>query len=91
MEAPMDTNPDEERMLSPRPRPDLLAIKRGLHEALGCSTDTYSLESPECPADQARRSSPLKPLYGGPLSSHHVIPVIEPSRVPQHERNLYQV
>ena len=91
MEAAMDTDLDEERVLSPRPRPDLSAIKRRLHEALGCSTDTYLCESPECPAHQAGRASPTKPLYGGPLSTHNVIPVIEPPRLPHHDRSLYEV
>ena len=40
-QATMNTDPDEERILSPRPQPDLSAIKRRLHEALGCSTNTY--------------------------------------------------
>ena len=53
LEAAMDTDRDEESVLSPRPWPDRSAIKRRLHEALGCSTDTYSCESPECPAPQA--------------------------------------
>ena len=91
MEAAMDTDPDEARVLSPRPRPDLSAIKRRLHEALGCSTDTYPCESPECLAYQARRTSSPKPLYGEPLSTHNVIPVIKPPRLPHHDRNLYQV
>ena len=40
---------------------------------------------------QAPRPSPTKPLYGGPLASHNVIPVIEPPKLPHHDRNLYQV
>ena len=40
---------------------------------------------------QARRPSPTKPLYGGPLSTHNVIPVIEPPRLPHHDRSLYEV
>jgi len=40
---------------------------------------------------QAPRPSPTKPLYGGPLASHNVIPVIEPAKLPHHDRNLYKV
>ena len=39
---------------------------------------------------QARRPSPTKPVYGGPLSSHNIIPVIEQPKLPHHDRNLYQ-
>ena len=91
IEVSMDTDPDEERVLSPRPRPDLSAIKKRLHEALGYSTDTYPCESPECPAHQITRPSPPKPLYRGPLSSHNVIPVIKPPKLPHHDWNLYHV
>ena len=91
MEATMDMEPDRGRILSPRPRPDLSAIKRRLHEALGCTTTNISCESPEYPVHQARRPSPTKPLYEGPLSTHNVIPVIEPPRLPYHDRSLYEV
>ena len=87
----MDIDPDEERLLSPQPCPNLSASKRRLHEALGCSTNAYPCESPEYQAPQARRPSLPKPLYGGPLSTHNIIPVIEPPRLPHHDQNLYQV
>ena len=89
MEAAMDTDPDEERVLFPHPQPDLSAIKRRLHETLGCYTDTDPCESPECPVHQARRLSPTKPLYRGPQSTHNVIPVIKLSKLPHHDRSLY--
>jgi len=41
--------------------------------------------------DQAPRTSPTKRLYGGPLASHNIIPVIEPPKLPHHDRNLYQI
>ena len=40
---------------------------------------------------QARRPSATKPLYGGPLSTHNVIPVSEPPRLAHHDRSLYEV
>ena len=91
MEATMNTEPDRGKILSPRPRPDLSAIKRRLHEALGCTTTIITCESPECPVHQARRPSPTKPLYERPLSTHNVIPFIEPPRLPHHDRSLYEV
>ena len=91
MEAAMDTDPDEERVLSPHPQSDLSAIKRRLHETLGCSTDTYPCESPECPVHQARQLSSTQPLYRGPQSTHNVIPVIKLPKLPHHDRSLYQV
>jgi len=91
MQDAMDPEVDEETILSPPPRPDLSKIKRRLHEALGCTTTSVPCESPECPVHQVPRPSTTKPLYGGPLASHNVIPVIEPPKVPHHDRNLYQV
>ena len=91
MEATMDMETDRGKTFSPRPRPDLSAIIRGLHEALACTTTNIPCESPECPVHQARRPSPTKPLYGGPLSTHNVIPVIERARLPHHDRSLYEV
>ena len=91
MEATMDTEPDRRKILSPRPCPDLSAIKRRLHEALGCTTTNIPCEIPECPVHQARRPSPTGPLYGRPLSTHNVILVIEPPRLPHHDRSLYEV
>jgi len=82
---------NEETILSPRPRPDLSKIKRRLHEALGCTTTNVPCESPEGPVHQDPRPSPTKPLYGEPLASSNVIPVIEPPKLPHHDRNLYQV
>jgi len=87
----MDLVFDEEMILSPRPRPDLSKIKRRLPEALGCMTTNVPYESPECTLHQAHRPLPTKPLYGGPLASHNLIPVIEPPKLPHHDRNLYQV
>jgi len=87
----MDPEIDEGTLLSPRPRPDLSKIKRRLHEALGCTTTNFPCESPECPVHQAPRPSPTQALYRGPLASHNVIPVIEPPKLPHHDRNLYQV
>jgi len=91
MRDAMDPEFNEETIVSPRPRPDLSKIKRRLHEALGCTTTNVPCESPECPVHQAPRPSPTKPLYGGPLASHNVIPVIEPPKLPLHDRNLYKV
>ena len=91
LEAAMDTEPDRGTALSPRPRLDLSAFKRRLHEALGCTTTNIPCESPECPEHQAKRPPPTKPLYGGLLSTHNVIPVIEPPRLPHHDRSLYEV
>jgi len=91
MQDPMDPEINEEAILPPRPRPDLLKIKRRLHEALGCTTTNVPCESSECPVHQAPRPSPTKPLYGGPLASHNVIPVIEPPKLPHHDRNIYKV
>ena len=91
MEATMDMEPDRGTILSPRPRPDLSAIKRRLHEALGFTTTNIPCESPECPVHQARRPSPTKPLYGGSLSIHNVISVIKPPRLPHHDRSLNEV
>ena len=66
--------------------------KRGsLHKALGLTTTNIPCQSPECPVHQARRPSSTKPFYGGPLSTHNVIPVIEPPRLPHHDRSLYEV
>jgi len=87
----MDPEIDKETILSPRPRPDLSKIKRRLHEALGCTTTDVPCESPECPVHQAPTPSPTKPLYGGSLAFHNMIPVIEPRKLPHHDRNLYQV
>jgi len=85
----MDPEIDEEMILSSRPRPDLSKIKRKLHKAPGCTTTNVPCESPECPVHQAPRPSPIKPLYGGPLASHNVILVIEPLKLPHHDRILY--
>jgi len=90
MQDAMDPEINEETILSPPPRPDLLKIKRRLHEALGCTSTNVPCESYECPVHQAPRRSPTKPLYGGPLAFHNVIPVIEPPKLPHHNRNLYQ-
>jgi len=91
MQDPMDLENNEETILSPRPRPDLSKIKRRLHEALGCTTTNIPCESPGCPVHHAPRPSPTKPLYGGPLASHNIIPVIEPPKLPHHNGNLYQL
>jgi len=91
MQDAMDPEVDEKTILSPQPRPDLSKIKRRRPEALGCPTINVPCESPESPVHLAPRLSPTKPLYGGPLASHNVIPVIEPPTVPHHDRNLYQV
>ena len=91
MEATMDTYPDRGKILSPRARPDLSAIKRRLHEVLGCTTTNIPCESSECPVHQAKRPSPTKPIYGEPLSTHNVISVIEPPRLHHHDRSLYEV
>jgi len=32
-----------------------------------------------------------KPHYGGPLTSHNVIPVIEPPKLPHYNKNHYPV
>jgi len=48
-------------------------------------------KSLECPVHQAPRPSPTMPLCGGPLASHNFIEVIEPPKLPHHDRNLYQV
>jgi len=40
---------------------------------------------------QAPRPSSIKPLYGGPLASHNIIPVIEPPKLPHQDRSLYQL
>ena len=90
MEAAVDTETDRGTVLSPRPRLDLSAFKRRLHKALGCTTTNIPGESPQCPEHEVRRPSPIKPLYGGPLSTHNVIPVIEPPRLPRHDRSLYE-
>ena len=90
-ETSMDTKPHEETILSPRPCPDLSKIKRRLHEALGCTTNNIPCESPGCPVHQARRPSPTKPLSRTPLSTHKVILVIEPPKLPHHDRSFYQV
>ena len=87
----MDPEVDEETILCRQPLPDLSKIKSRLHEALGCTTTNVPCETPECPVHQAPRPSPTKPLYGGWLASHNVIPVIGPPRLPHHDRNLYQV
>ena len=87
----MDTEPDEDTVHSPGPHPDLSKIKRRLHEALGCTTPGIPCESPECPVHQPRRPSLTNPLYGGPLATHNVIPIIQPPRLPYHDRSLYQV
>jgi len=91
MQDAMDPEIKEETILPPRPRPDLSKIKRRLHQALGCTTTNVPCESPECPVYQAPRPSPTKPLYGGSPASHNVISVIEPEKLPHHDRNLYQV
>jgi len=93
MQDGIDSEINEKTILSPRPHPDLSKIKRRLHEALGCTTTHVPCKSPECPVHQARRPSPTKPLrvYGGPLSSHNIIPVIELPKLPHHNRSLYQV
>ena len=91
MDATMDTEPDRGKILSPRHRPDLSAIQRRLHKALGYTTTNIPCESPECPVHQARRLSSTKPLYGGPLSTHNVIPVIKSPQLPHHDRSLYEV
>jgi len=88
MQDAMDPEINEETILSPRPPPDLSKIKRRLHEAICCTTTNVPCESPECPVHQASRPSPTKPLYGGPLASHNIIPVIEPPEIPHHDRNL---
>ena len=90
MEDAMETEPEPE-VMEPRPRLDLSGIKRRLHEALGCTTLDIPCGSPECPVHQASRPSSSKPLYGGPLSHLNVIPVIEPPRLPHHDRALYEV
>ena len=90
-EATIDMEPDRGTILSPRPRPDLSAIKRRLHEALGCTTTNIPCESPECPVHQVRRPSATKPLYGRPLSTHNFIPVIELPGLPHPDRSLYEV
>jgi len=91
MQDAMDPEVDKATILSPRPRPDLSKIKRRLHEALDCTTTNVPCESLVCPVHQAHRLSPTKPLYGGTLASHNLIPVIEPPKLPHHDRNLYQV
>jgi len=91
MQDAMDPEINEETILSPRPRPDLSKINRRLDEALCCTTTNVSCKSPESPVHLAPRPSPTKPLYGGPLASHNVIPVIEPPKLPHHDRNLHQV
>jgi len=91
MQDAMDPEINEKTILFPRPRTDLSKIKRRIHEALGCTTTNVPCESPECPVHQAPRPSRTKPLYGGPLASHNVISVIEPLKLPHHDRNLYQV
>ena len=91
MQDATDPQADEETILSPRPRPDLSRIKRRLYGALGYTTTNVPCESPECPAHQAPRPPPTKPLYGGPLTSHNIIPVIKRPKLPHHNRNLYQV
>jgi len=91
MQDAMDMEINDGNILSPRPRPDLSKIKRRLHEALGCTTTNVPCGRPECPVHQAPRPSPTKPLDGGPLASHNVIPVIEPPKLPHHDRNLYKV
>ena len=63
MEMTMDKEPNEKSILSPRPGPDLIKIKRRLHEALGCTTSGIPCEGPECSVHQTRRLSPSKPLY----------------------------
>jgi len=90
MQDAMDPEINEETILSPQPRPDLSKIKRRLHEALGYTTTNVPCKSPECPVHQAPRLSPTKPLYGEPRASHNVISVIEPPKLPHHDRNLYQ-
>jgi len=87
----MDPEFNEETILSPRPRPDLSKIKRRLHQVLGSTTTNVPGESPECPVHQAPRPWPTKPLYGGSLASHNVILVIQPPKLPHHDRNLYWV
>ena len=91
MQDAMDSEFNEETILSPLPQPALSKIKKRLHEAFGCPTTHVPCESPEYPVLQTIRPSPTKPLYGGPLSSHNVVPVIEPPKLPHHNRNLYQV
>jgi len=91
MQDAMVPETDKGTILSPRPRPDLSKIKRRLHGALGCTTTNLPCASPECPAHQAPRPSPTKPLNGGPLASHNLIQVIEPPKLPHYVRNLYQV
>jgi len=91
MQDAMDPEMDEETILSPRPRPDLSKIKRRLHEVPGCTTTNVPSESHLSPVHLAPRPSPTKPLYGGPLASHNVIPVIERPTLPHHGTNLYQV
>jgi len=85
MQDAMDPEINQETILSPRPRPNLSKIKRRLHEGLGCTSTNVPCESPECPVHQAPRPSPTKPLYGGPLASHYVIPVNEPPKLPHHD------
>jgi len=87
----MDAEIDEETIRSSRPRPDLSKIKRTLHEALGCTSTNVPCGSLKCPVHQAARPSPTNPLYGGPLVSHNLIPVIEPPPLHHHDRNLYEV
>jgi len=91
MQDAMDPEINEKTILSPRPRPDLSKIKRRLHETLGSTSTNVPCESPECLVHLAPRPSPAKPLYGGPLASHNIIPVIEPPKLPHHDRNLDQV
>ena len=91
MEAYMDSEPKGRTVFSSRPRLDLKRIKRRLYETLGCTTTDIPCEGPECPAHQARRPSPTKPLYGGPLSTHNVILIIEPPKQPHNDRRPYQV
>ena len=91
MQDAMDPEIDEETILSPRPPPDLSRIKSRLHEALGCTTAKVPCGSPQCPVYQAPRPSPTKPLCGVPLTSHNLIPVIEPPDLPHYNINLYQV
>jgi len=87
----MDPEVDKGTILSPRSRPELSKFSRKVYQALGCTTTNVFCESPECRVHQARRPSPTKPLYGGLLASHNVIPVIEPPKLPHQDRNLYKV
>jgi len=91
MQDAMDPEIVQEMILSPRPRPDLSKIKRKRHAVLGRTTTNVRCESPECSVYQAPRPSPTKPLYGDPLASHNFISVIEPPKVPHHNRNLDQI